>query len=72
MPGITLAQAEQQLSNWIDADIAVAKSQSYTVGTRQLTRADAKEITDKINYWEGKVKLLSGNSGRRVSQVNLP
>lgn len=61
MAGITLAQAETQLAAWLAADTAVALGQSYSVGARSLTRANAREIRENIDYWEGKVKKLSSN-----------
>lgn len=61
MAGITLAQAEAQLAIWLAADAAVASGQSYSISGRSLTRANAKEITDKIVYWENKAKALSGD-----------
>jgi len=70
MAGITLAQAEAQLSAWLDASTAVAQGQSYTIGARSLTRADAKEIREQIDYWENKVqKLSSGSGGIRVRGI---
>ncbi len=67
MAGITLAQAEAQLSTWISASTAVASGQSYAIGTRQLTRVDAAEIREQLQFWDAKVKELSrGTSGIRV------
>ncbi len=67
MAGITLAQAEAQLATWLSANTAVASGQSYTIGSRQLTRVDAKEIREQLDYWDSKVKELSrGTSGMRV------
>ncbi len=70
--GITLADAKTQLAIWMTADAAVASGQSYQMTTggnhRQITRVNAKEITDKINYWQGMVTRLSG-SGIRVRGV---
>lgn len=67
MAGITLAQAEAQLAAWLAASTAVASGQSYTIGTRQLTRADASEIRENVEYWDAKVKALdSGRSGVRM------
>ena len=37
MAGITLAQAEAKLAEWLAADTAVAAGQSYTIGGRSLT-----------------------------------
>ena len=50
---VSLAQATAALTAWTAADIAVATGQSYTIGSRTLTRADADTITAKINYWSG-------------------
>jgi hypothetical protein len=65
MAGITLAQAQAQLDNWIAADMAVSKKQSYRIGERQLTYADAAEVTNKIDYWNRKVVELSGRASGR-------
>jgi hypothetical protein len=62
MAGITLAQAQAQLDNWIAADQAVSRKQSYRIGERQLTFADAAEVTNKIDYWNRKVVELSNRS----------
>lgn len=62
MAGITLANAESQLALWLAADAAVATSQSYEIAGRRLTRADAGEITAKIDYWNAKVVTLTNQS----------
>lgn len=73
MAGYTIAQAQAQLDAWLAADLAVAKKQSYRIGERQLTHADADVITEKIDYWSGKVKELSlratGRSRSRTIRV---
>lgn len=58
MAGITLATAQAQLDLWLAADAAVASGQSYSIKDRSLTRADAGEITQKIEYWNGWVQKL--------------
>ena len=65
MSGITLAEAEAQLALWLAADEAVASGQSYSIKDRSLSRADAAEITRKIDYWDNKVKMLSRNARGR-------
>ena len=62
MAGITLAQAEAQLSSWLAASTAVASGQSYTIGARSFTRADAKAIQQQIEYWDKKCQELGGTS----------
>lgn len=68
---ITLQQAQAALANWIDADTKVSRGQSYTHDGRQLTRADAAEITKKINYWSEHVNRLSGRGRRGIRRVNI-
>lgn len=73
MAGYTLAQAQAQLDLWMAADAAVATSQSYSIAGRSLSRADAAEITSKIQFWNGQVKLLSANAaGRRRTRYAVP
>lgn len=67
MAGITLAQAEAQLAVWVAANTAVASGQSYSIGSRQLTRVNSKEILEQLEFWDGKVKELSrGTTGMRI------
>lgn len=63
MAGITLAQAEAQLASWLAADTAVSQGQAYTIGTRALTRANAAEIRENIQFWDSKTKELARSSG---------
>lgn len=70
MAGITLAQAEAKLSAWLDAEAALATSQSYSISTadgasRQLTRADLADVREAIIYWDGKVKELTASARGR-------
>lgn len=67
MAGITLVQAQAHLDAWMAADLAVATGQAYTIGTRQLTRANSAEIQLNIQNWQRQVNQLSrGNGGMRV------
>ena len=66
MAGITLAQAETQLAAWLAADTAVASGQSYSIGGRSLTRANAKEIRENIAFWDARVQSLSRGGLRLV------
>jgi len=62
MAAWTLAEAQAHLALWLAADSAVATGQSYTIGTRSLTRANSKEIAERIAYWRREVDRLE--SGR--------
>lgn len=70
MPGITLAQAETKLAEWLAADSAVASGQSYTIAGRSLTRAHASEIRSGIIFWDAQVKKLT-RGGIRVRTVEV-
>lgn len=70
MAGITLAQAQAQLDTWLAASTAVAAGQSYSIGSRSLTRTNSMEIQQQIDYWDKKVrKLTSGRSGMRIRGI---
>lgn len=62
--GITLEEAQKHLEQWMEAELAVTTSQSYTIGSRTLTMADLGEIRQTIDYWNEKVQsLLVQNTG---------
>ena len=59
MAGITLTQAEAQLTAWLDASTAVSDSQAYSIAGRSLTRANAAEIRQQIKFWQDLVTRLT-------------
>jgi hypothetical protein len=69
MAGLTLAQVEQHLNEWLSADSAVAKGQAYSLGGRTFTRADAREIRENLRYWQQLVKQLSRGGVRARGAV---
>lgn len=58
MAGITLKTAQKHLDAWLEAEMTVTTGQSYTIGSRTLTRANLTEIRNAIDYWNGKVNQL--------------
>lgn len=68
MAGLTKEQAEELLELWVKAEKAVATGQSYSIGGRSLTRADAKDITDKIKFYSKLCNQLE-RGGKRVQRV---
>jgi hypothetical protein len=58
MAGITLEVAKKHLDAWLEAEMTVTTGQSYTIGSRSLTRANLTEIRNSIDYWNGKVAEL--------------
>ncbi len=71
MAGITLVQAEAKLTEWLAADTAVAGGQSYSIAGRSLSRVDAGEIRQHIDYWQNWVSKLTRNAAgtRRTRYV---
>lgn len=65
MAGITKTQAETNLAAWLAASEAVAAKQSYAIGGRQLTYANAAWIQKQIEFWDKMVKRLD-RGGIRV------
>lgn len=64
MAGITLDRAKLHLEAWLDAELAVSTGQSYSFGTRQLTRANLAEIRKQITYWRNEITSLNGTRKR--------
>jgi hypothetical protein len=68
--GITLEVAIAQRDAWLNATLALATAQSYTINaggsTRQLTRANIAEARGMLAFWEQKVKALTPGANRRV------
>ncbi len=58
MAGITLEVAQKHLEEWLEAELSVTTGQSYTLGSRTLTRANLTEIRNSIDYWNKKVIAL--------------
>jgi hypothetical protein len=55
-----LQTAQKHLDDWLAADRAISTGQSYSVGGRSLTRADAETILSRITYWQRVVDGLKG------------
>lgn len=58
MAGITLEIAKRHLDEWLEAELALTTSQSYTLRNRTLTRANLTEIRNTIKFWNDKVNEL--------------
>lgn len=68
MAGITLAQAEAQLSTWLTALTDIAENgQAVTIHGRSYTAADLDQVQKQVDIWDSKVKQLSrGSTGARI------
>lgn len=68
MAGITLAQAEAKLTEYLDAESAVLAGQAYSIAGHSVTRANLAEIRAGISYWESKVKSTEAG-GMKVQGI---
>lgn len=65
MAGITLEIARKHLDAWLTAELEVTTNQSYTIGSRTLTRANLAQIRKEIEFWGDKVAQLENIEQRR-------
>ena len=75
MAGITLETAKRHLDAWLEAELAVTNAQSYTIGSRIMTKADLEEIRKTIDYWNATVVELENakkNGGRNRAYRVVP
>lgn len=73
--GITLDMAQEHLEQWLEAELVLTTSQSYTLGTKTLTRANLSSIRQEIEYWRAMVEKLESrqsNGGRNRMMRIVP
>ena len=56
--------ARKHLEAWLAAELEVTTHQSYTIGSRSLTKADLSEIGERIKYWTNEVSRLENIEAR--------
>lgn len=75
MAGITLKVAQKKLNLWLEAQDIIATGQSYTIGSRTMTRANLTEVRNMIEYWNDWVTKLENakkTGGRNRVQRVVP
>lgn len=67
----TLVQAQAHLAEWLLAESACASGQSYTIGSRSLTRSDLTDIAARISFWRRECDRLTAGraSGPRIQRA---
>ncbi len=62
---------KERLHEYYKAESKILNSQSYTLGSKTLTRADLKEVQKMIEKLENEIASLEtyGNKKRRVRRV---
>ncbi len=64
MAGISIEIAKKHLEAWLTAELEVTTHQSYTIGSRSLTKANLGEIRKQIEYWKNEVARLENLASR--------
>lgn len=68
--GIPYEVAKKKQQNILDAIDAVLLGQSYTIGTRQLTRANLSALQEALEYWSDIVaKCEAGVAGIKIQRA---
>jgi len=70
--GYTLAEAQEMLALWKDAEkqLASGQAQRYKIGSREYEAVDLTEISARINYFSNLVEALMGKvRTKRVVRV---
>lgn len=65
MAGITLAQAEAKLAEYLAAETKILTGQRVEIDGKSLTRANLETIQAGIATWDRRVKELSAGAGGR-------
>ncbi len=65
MAGITIAQAQAQLTAYLAAETAVLSGQAYEIAGRRMTRADLEAIQKGIAIWNDRVGQLTVQAAGR-------
>lgn len=67
----TVSELQAQLAEWEAALSALATGKSYQIGSRQLTRANAKEVRDTIDWLERKIERQSRGRAGNIGQFRF-
>ncbi len=70
-----IKQAEKHLKAWLDAELELTTHQSYSIGSRSLTKASLPEVRKQIEYWEKKLislKKMKNKRGRNSIKQVIP
>lgn len=67
---ITLSDAQAHLDAWTNADLALSMGQSYSIGSRTLTRNNAVEVRSSISFWQRVVTTLQAEAANNTQPGN--
>lgn len=65
----TQAEIQARLNKYLEAETAILKNQSYTIGTRTYTRANLKWVQDQIALLQGQLSSLVNGGSMKVRRI---
>ena len=65
MAGIDITTARTHLAAWLEAELQLTTNQSYTIGSRSLTRANLGEVKQQITFWQNQIAKLENEAARK-------
>lgn len=69
-PLVDAETARMHYNAWLEAELKVSQGQSYTIGSRTLTRVHISEIRKTLDYWKNIVLQAEAfEYGRNTSRV---
>lgn len=66
----TKEYCQERLNMWLNAEEGLATSQSYKMGSRQLTRVDLATVRKSITYWQNELEKAK-NGGQRQKMFRV-
>lgn len=67
-----LSRYKRQREQYLKAEEAVLNAQSYSIGSRTLTRADLGDIASRIEYLDHRIDTLERTGGKRKTFRVIP
>lgn len=67
-----LERYKKQREMYLKAEEAVLNAQSYSIGSRNVTKADLSEIAKMISFLDNKIDALEGIGGKRRAFRVIP
>jgi hypothetical protein len=65
-----LNTARRHYYAWLEAELELTSHQSYTIGTRSLTKANLSEVRKQIQFWADEIaKIENAETGKGRNRV---
>jgi hypothetical protein len=64
-PETPLETARRHYYAWLEAELELTSHQSYTIGSRTLTKANLKDVREQIQFWQNEIAKLENQAERK-------